>query len=230
MAKKKFYAVRKGHEPGIYTQWSEAERQVKGFGGAQFKSFPTRVEAEKYLIDGPAPVKKGVKQTKKLSSEKPADGECHIYTDGGAIGNPGPGGYGIVLLRGEVKKEWSKGYRLTTNNRMELLACIVALKKFEKTGEKITLFSDSSYVVNGMSKGWVKTWKKNGWRKSDKQPVLNQDLWQEIYELAKDFDITFRWVKGHAGNEYNERCDKLANSAARGTDLAIDAYYEKSAQ
>ena len=124
--------------------------------------------------------------------------------------------------------EFSAGFRLTTNNRMELMACIVALQGLGKVDLPITLFSDSSYVVNGIRKGWAQKWQKNGWLKADKKPVMNQDLWSELLKLTKSLKVTFHWVKGHAGNPMNERCDKLAVQSAKGTELRIDRGYEQA--
>ena len=138
-----------------------------------------------------------------------------IYTDGAARGNPdGPGGYGVVLEhvdpKGELHvKELSGGYVRTTNNRMELSAVIAALSALKEPC-RVLLTTDSQYVVNGMEKGWAKKWQANGWRKSDKSPALNTDLWQRLLELCEIHTVSFHWVKGHAGHPENERCDKLA--------------------
>lgn len=152
-----------------------------------------------------------------------------IYTDGGAIGNPGPGGYGAVLLFGDNCRELSGGFRLTTNNRMELTAAIEALKAL-KTPCKVTLHSDSQYVVNGINKGWAKKWRANGWMRNKKDPALNPDLWQQLLELCEKHDAAFVWVKGHAGIAENERCDHLTQEAIKSGNLAIDAAYERSQQ
>ena len=133
-----------------------------------------------------------------------------VYTDGGSINNPGPGGYGIVIETDGKRQELSGGFRHTTNNRMEMMAAIVALRSLQDCRKKICLFSDSSYLVNGITKGWAKKWRSKGWRKSDGQPVLNVDLWKELLALLDSAEVSFNWVKGHAGNELNERCDRLA--------------------
>jgi ribonuclease HI len=229
MATKKFYAIAAGRKPGIYTVWPEAEAQVKGFPQARFKGFATREEAEDWLkgIKAPPPSTVGRKKAEKSPEADIQYGDgVQIFTDGGALNNPGPGGYGVVLIYDGVRKELTGGYRLTTNNRMELMGCIVALRQLEQKDKPITLYSDSSYVVNGISKGWAKSWRKNGWIKSDKRPALNQDLWAELLELIQDLDIVFKWVKGHAGNPFNERCDELAVGSARRPDLPIDLGYE----
>ena len=147
-----------------------------------------------------------------------------IYTDGGSIGNPGPGGYGAVILDGK-RRELSGGFRLTTNNRMELTAAVKALAELKQPSQ-VTLYSDSSYVVNGISKGWAKSWRANGWRKSDKKKALNSDLWRVLLDLCERHEVKFIWVEGHAGNRENERCDRLAVKAAKGKNLPADSVYE----
>lgn len=147
-----------------------------------------------------------------------------IYTDGGCIGNPGPGGYGVVLLNAGHRKELSGGFRLTTNNRMELMAAIVGLEAL-KTPCEVTLYSDSKYVVDAIELGWAKRWQANGWRRNKKEKAVNPDLWQRLLDVCKKHDVTFRWVKGHAGNVENERCDYLANSTAMKKNLPEDKGY-----
>ncbi|MDE0212609.1 MAG: ribonuclease HI [Deltaproteobacteria bacterium] len=150
-----------------------------------------------------------------------------IYTDGACIGNPGPGGYGTVLLYNGTRKELSGGYRKTTNNRMEIMAVLAGLRSLTEPC-RVTLYSDSRYVVDAMSKGWAESWRAKGWRKGDKTPALNPDLWAEMLELSERHEIEYRWVKGHAGDPENERCDELAVTAARGADLARDEGYEQN--
>jgi ribonuclease HI len=147
----------------------------------------------------------------------------NIYTDGAAKGNPGPGGYGAILKYGKHVKEISQGYRLTTNNRMELLAVIVALETLKKNTLPVTVYSDSSYVVNAIEKGWL--W---GWEKKNFSKKANPDLWKRIIPLYKKYKPKFVWIKGHAGHPENERCDELAVDAAAGGNLLIDTEYEKS--
>lgn len=139
-----------------------------------------------------------------------------------------PGGYGAVIIDGNKVFELSGGRRLTTNNRMEMLACVEALGRLNKIRKKIILHTDSSYIVNAINKGWLNSWIKNNWIKSDKKPVLNSDLWKEVYKYIKNLNVEFKWVKGHSGIKYNERCDLLANSAARNNPVDIDENYEKS--
>lgn len=132
-----------------------------------------------------------------------------IFTDGACSGNPGPGGYGVVLRYGTVEKELSGGEPETTNNRMELTGVIVGLSALKRPC-KVILTTDSKYVCDSINKGWVYGWKKKGWIKSDKKPALNVDLWEMLLPLLKKHDVTFNWVKGHAGHPENERCDRLA--------------------
>ena len=135
--------------------------------------------------------------------------KVEIFTDGACSGNPGPGGWGAVLRFGGREKELCGGDDDTTNNRMELTACIEALSALKEPCE-VTLTTDSQYVVNGMTKGWAASWQKNGWIKSDKKPAQNPDLWEKLLELSKRHKLTFVWIKGHAGHPENERCDALA--------------------
>ena len=137
----------------------------------------------------------------------------NIYTDGACKGNPGPGGYGVILEYNGKRKELSEGFRETTNNRMELTAAIVGLKALKEPC-RVDLYSDSKYLVDSVTKGWVFAWRKNNWVKSDKKKALNVDLWTELMDLMNIHDITFIWVKGHDGHPENERCDELAVRAA----------------
>jgi ribonuclease HI len=145
-----------------------------------------------------------------------------IYTDGASRGNPGRGGFGAVLLWGEHKKELSKGYRLTTNNRMELMAVIAALEALKKSNLDIVIYSDSNYVVKAVMEGWLKKWVRNNFKGN----IKNRDLWERYDELSRNHHIQFKWVKGHAENVYNNRCDILATEAADGINLFIDEGYE----
>jgi ribonuclease HI len=240
--KKKFYAVAVGRAPGIYSRWfgeGGAEKLVRGYPGAVYKSFPTIDEARQFLRENegkkrgpgkPLPKSRSARtrtryQTPLPLSAKP--GQVIMYTDGGALDNPGPGGYGVVIIDGKHQQELSRGYRLTTNNRMELLACIVGLRAL-KPPRDVILYSDSSYVVNGVTKGWAKNWKAKNWVKSNGEPALNADLWEELLDLCAKHQVAFHWVKGHAGIDGNERCDQLATQAASGTQLDIDTAYEKN--
>jgi ribonuclease HI len=144
-----------------------------------------------------------------------------MFTDGAARGNPGPGGYGVVLSFGKHRKELSEGYRLTTNNRMELLAVIKGLEAIKRKGCNVNIYTDSKYVADAVNKGWVFNWRKQGFKKK-----ANPDLWRKFLSLYELFTIKFFWVKGHAGHQENERCDQLATEAADSDNLKIDQAYE----
>jgi ribonuclease HI len=146
-----------------------------------------------------------------------------IYTDGAARGNPGPGGFGVVMLAGVHRKELSEGFRMTTNNRMELLSVIVALETLKKPGSIVTIYSDSKYVVDSVEKGWVFKWEKKYFAGKK-----NADLWQRFLRVYPKHKIKFHWVKGHASNVENNRCDELAVAASHGTGLHIDSGYENA--
>lgn len=138
----------------------------------------------------------------------------YIYSDGACSGNPGPGGYGVLLRQRDKELELSGGEPETTNNRMELMGVITGLEALKKPC-KVIIQTDSKYVVDGIMKGWAKSWKKNGWVKGDKKPALNADLWDRLLNLLEKHDVEFNWIKGHAGHPENERCDKLAVAARK---------------
>ncbi|HXB45334.1 MAG TPA: ribonuclease HI [Puia sp.] len=146
-----------------------------------------------------------------------------IYTDGASRGNPGPGGFGVILMWGKTRKELSGGYRLTTNNRMELMAVIAGLEALKKENLNITIYSDSQYVVKAVQEGWLKNWVATDFKGGKK----NKDLWLHYHDLAQKNNIRFVWVKGHSSNPHNNRCDELATAAAEGKDLPSDEEYEK---
>jgi len=146
-----------------------------------------------------------------------------IYTDGSAKGNPGNGGYGIVMMSGTHRKELLQGFRLTTNNRMELLAVIVALENIKKEGTSVTIYSDSKYVIDSVDKKWVFGWEKKNFSKKK-----NPDLWIRFLKIYRKQKVSFIWVKGHANNKENERCDTLAVQAADSKNLLIDQWYENN--
>lgn len=148
-----------------------------------------------------------------------------IYTDGACVGNPGPGGYGVVLKSGHARRELSGGFRLTTNNRMELMAAIIGLSALKQPC-KVTLYSDSRYLVETMSEGKAKKWQLNGWKRNKKDYALNVDLWQKLLDLCEYHQVTFNWVPGHSGNRENERCDYLSTRASLSRDLPSDPGYE----
>ena len=146
-----------------------------------------------------------------------------IYTDGAAKGNPGKGGYGVVLLSGKHRKEISEGFKLTTNNRMELLAVIIGLESLKKNNETVVVYSDSKYVVDAVEKKWVFSWEKTNFNKKK-----NPDLWIRFLKIYRQHNIAFKWVKGHSNNVENNRCDLLAVEASEGVNLETDDWYEKS--
>ncbi|MBK7098858.1 MAG: ribonuclease HI [Sphingobacteriales bacterium] len=147
-----------------------------------------------------------------------------IYTNGSSRGNPGPGGYGVVLMFGNIRKELSAGFTHTTNNRMELMAVIEGLKALKKNDIPVIIYSDSQYVVNAITKGWLNKWIKTNFKGGKK----NRDLWMEYYRLAKDLQIDLVWVKGHASNPFNNRCDHLATRSADGENLLEDKGFNKA--
>ncbi|MCD8528597.1 MAG: ribonuclease HI [Chitinophagales bacterium] len=149
--------------------------------------------------------------------------QINLYTDGAAQGNPGKGGYGVVLQAGKHYKELSDGYRLTTNNRMELLAVIIGLEAIKIPQAKVLVVSDSKYVVDAVEKKWVFAWEKKGFAKKK-----NPDLWLRFLKIYRKHTVAFKWIKGHAGHLQNERCDTLAVEAAKNNNLAVDAFYEQS--
>ncbi len=149
-----------------------------------------------------------------------------LYTDGACQGNPGPGGYGAILVYGEKRREISAGYRLTTNNRMEILAVISGLETLRYPCA-VTVYTDSQYVANSMSKGWARRWRDNGWMRNAKERAINVDLWDKMLSLCEKHKISFIWVRGHAGHPENERCDALSVAAAKNKDLLIDEVYER---
>lgn len=147
-----------------------------------------------------------------------------IYTDGSSRGNPGPGGYGAILMYNDKRKELSAGYRKTTNNRMELMGVIAALEALKKPALNITVYTDSQYIVKALTEGWLNKWLATNFAKG----IKNKDLWLRFYDLYKQHQVKFVWVKGHANNPFNNRCDELATSAADGGNLLVDEGYEMS--
>jgi len=153
----------------------------------------------------------------------------YAFSDGSAIGNPGPGGFGAVLKYGDNVKEFSQGFKHTTNNRMELLGAITALDAL-KNRQRVVLTTDSQYVINGIEKGWAKKWRANGWMRNKKERALNPDMWKRLLDACDRHDVSFEWIRGHTGHAENERCDELANIAARGRseDQIVDEEFVKS--
>jgi ribonuclease HI len=239
-AEKKTYAVIKGRNPGIYDTWfgeGGAQNQISGFPGAVYKGFANREDAEQWFKFGQKPFQSDTarKKAKELFGragiQKKANSgnglsRVTIYTDGASRGNPGPGGYGVVLLFGDHRKELSAGFRKTTNNRMEIMGPIAGLEAL-KHRCKVTVYSDSKYVVNSIMLGWARKWKKNGWKRNSHDPALNADLWEDLLTLCDQHECEFVWVPGHAGIPENERCDELSVRAAEKADLPPDEGYEE---
>jgi ribonuclease HI len=227
---KKYYAVNRGYRPGIYSAWygpGGAEEQVRGYAGALYKGFVTEEEAQRWLESPAVKTRKAsgsAQATAEPAAPAASPGQIVIYTDGGCSGNPGPGGYGAVIIDGKSRSELAQGFRRTTNNRMELLACIAALDTLEAPADVI-LHSDSRYVVNGISKGWARKWRANGWMRTKSEETVNADLWAKLLDLCDRHRVRFVWVHGHAGNRENERCDRLATCATQGPDLEEDHAY-----
>ncbi|MBI5651055.1 MAG: ribonuclease HI [Chloroflexi bacterium] len=246
--------MKKGRVPGIYKTWAECEAQVKGFADAIFKGFRTRADAKKFLAQEIAgrphsatraeqkklqvshrdlELGKGFEERDAISRFARNDDEGRnddadrviIYTDGSSVGNPGAGGYAAVMLYGGHRKEARGGFRLTTNNRMEMMAALVGLGLLKRHCA-VTIYTDSKYLRDAMMNGWVKRWMKNGWRTRADTPVANMDLWLQLWDHAQKHNVKFEWVRGHAGNAENERCDQLATQMAARDDLPPDAGYE----
>jgi ribonuclease HI len=151
--------------------------------------------------------------------------KVRIYTDGACIKNPGPGGYGTILIYGKHRKELSAGFRKTTNNRMEIMAAIAGLKALKNRCD-VTIFTDSQYLVKAMEKGWVKKWKANDWKRTKTARALNCDLWEKLLNLCEKQEVRFIWIRGHSGDPENERCDQLAQESAQRENLPPDTVYE----
>jgi ribonuclease HI len=153
--------------------------------------------------------------------------EVLIYTDGACAGNPGPGGYGAVMRYDDQRKEISRGFRKTTNNRMELMAVIASLQLLKKPC-KVKLYTDSQYIADSVNRGWAKRWQQNNWKRSKKEKAMNPDLWEKLLELLSIHQVDMQWLKGHDGDPENERADRLATEAIKSKTLEIDQVYENS--
>ena len=215
---KKYYAVKRGRRVGIFAVWAECAAQVQGFPGAVYKGFMTEVEARDWLGDaGSASIgRRSAKNGAAAENAAPADTDYIIHTDGSCLRNPGgAGGWAAVIetvATGAVEEK-SGGAPETTNNRMELTAALRAVTSVP-VGARVALYTDSQYLKNAFTKCWLPAWKKRGWKKADGEPVLNQDLWVRLDAAFAERRVRFHWVKGHAGNPRNERCDALARGAA----------------
>jgi ribonuclease HI len=239
--KKQYYAVVHGRQPGVYTSWygdDGAADQVAGLSEAIFKGFYTREEMIDWLrqLGGEvllqhAPdlldlIAEGVgPQNLPNPSLVTGTDQVVIFADGGAINNPGPGGFGVVLKHKNRVKELSGGFRLTTNNRMEIMACIEGLRTLKKPCS-VVIVSDSKYVVYNMVQGKVMQWQANGWKRTANSWAENADLWQQLLDLCAAHDVEFRWIRGHSGQTENERCHQLATGAMRQQNLPVDTGYE----
>jgi ribonuclease HI len=236
---KKIYAVVKGVQPGLYDDWAKAAPNVQGFAGAVFKGFASLDEATDWFEErvgqppqvffvAAKPAANPINKT-NLHAEALTEGKVVVYTDGGADPNPGPGGYGVVMLFGAppktARKELSAGFVRTTNNRMEIRACMAALSELKRPSD-VVIFTDSQYLANAIEKNWAMTWREKGWRLSNGEPAVNADLWAQLLELLERHTVAFVWVKGHAGTRENERCDALATRAMRGRMLLADEGFE----
>ena len=212
---KKFYAVKRGRKTGLFTVWAECAAQVKGFQGAVYKGFMTEEEARAWLGGADARTEQPHAAATMAAPSAP-DADYIIHTDGSCLRNPGgAGGWAAVIetaATGAVEEK-SGGAPETTNNRMELTAALMALSAVPE-GARVALYTDSQYLKNAFTKFWLPAWKKRGWKKADGEPVLNQDLWVQLDAAFAARQVQFHWVKGHAGNPRNERCDVLARAEA----------------
>lgn len=240
--KKQYYIVVHGHKPGLYTEWfgdNGASKQVEGFNDAIYKGFYSKEDAlqwlrefseemlQKYapnlldLVDYSIPLKVVDDDVELLK-----EGKVVIHTDGCALGNPGVGGFAVLLRYKDKEKEITGGFQETTNNRMELIACIEGLKSL-KQKSNVIVFSDSKYLVDAIVNQWIYKWRNNHWTKSKSQKVLNADLWKTLLDLIEQHEVELRWVRGHNIDKSNQRCDILAKQAAQQKNLPIDIGFNK---
>ena len=228
MVKKKVYAVKKGRTTGLFATWDDCKAQVEGFTGAVYRGFSSPQEAQAWLFGSGSmaslfddePPKPSQKSKKDVPVETQASGlsqaDYVVYTDGSCLKNPdGPGGFAAVIVETKcgTARELSGGEPSTTNNRMELRAGIEALRALPPDSV-VDFYTDSQYMKNAFTKNWLRNWKRNGWRTATGDSVKNQDLWRALDEEFQLRTVRFHWVKGHAGNRWNERCDTLARNEA----------------
>jgi ribonuclease HI len=166
----------------------------------------------------------GLRKMRKVNNNEIQ--EVEIYSDGACTGNPGPGGFGVILKYKNYRKELSAGYRKTTNNRMELMAAIEGIRMLKNLC-KVILYTDSQYIADSISKGWVQKWQEKNWMRNKKEKAQNPDLWEKLLNLFEKHEIDVKWVRGHSGNPENERADQLATQAIKKKNLRVDYYYEK---
>ncbi|MEF3273664.1 MAG: ribonuclease HI [Chloroflexus sp.] len=229
--KKQYYLVVRGRKPGWYQQWEGvdgAAAQVSGFPNALYKGFSSVEAAQEWVATLPPADHAQARALLPLTPGKPSDppvampaATVVMYTDGSALGNPGPGGYGVVLRYNHHHKELSGGFCLTTNNRMELMACIAGLRAL-KHPSKVVIHSDSAYVVQGMQQGWARRWQANNWMRTPTEAAKNADLWAELLQLCSQHQVEFVQVPSHSGIPDNERCHELAIKAAQQPNLPPD--------
>ncbi len=240
--KKSIYVVINGRNPGIYSKWfgvGETAEQIEGFPEAIYKGFYTREEAINWLKEfTPETLAKLAPNLVEYLDEKDDsptlldtvaelldNKKVVIFTDGSTNAGSGAGGYGVILKYKENIKELSGGFRKTTNNRMEIIACIEGLRALKKRSD-VVVFSNSQYVVNSMTKGWAKKWQAQSWMRNDKEKAENSDLWAQLLNLCNLHNVEFQWVKGHNNTKENERCDLLALDASKKSNLPIDEGFE----
>jgi len=238
---KSIYLVLKGQQPGIYTQWEGpqgAKAQVEGVRGAIYKGFYTAKEACNWLKSQthqplPPTLQQWLVEQESTGTDNDMDSlvknHLHnhgivIFTDGSSLGNPGPGGYAAVILTSQTRRELSGGFRFTTNNRMELMACIAALESLQPPAQ-VLVITDSAYVYRPTTEGWLLRWANTNWKRRDGTTIENVDLWQRLYRLCQIFRVEFHWIKGHNATVENERCDRLALNAAHLPSLPEDPGY-----
>lgn len=173
---------------------------------------------------GPFQINHSLNLSSKKNQVEPLRPIIELYTDGGSDPNPGVGGFGFILCQKGRCKEFAEGFRMTTNNRMELMAVIFGLSQIKRKAI-VQVFSDSKYVIDGIEKGWARNWKARGWMRNNKEKAINPDLWSQLLELTEKHDVRFHWVKGHNGHPQNERCDQLATWAMKNSKLRDDKGY-----
>jgi ribonuclease HI len=223
-----YYVVVRGHRPGIYTRRfgpNGFAAQLVGHPNTLWKRVASLDEARAWLEEvGATALLDHVAPAEAAPTAESALSAVTIYTDGGAEPNPGRAGWAAVLLFGEHQRELSGGYALSTNNRMEILAAIHALEALKRPC-RVTLYSDSRYLVDAMTLGWAKRWQEQGWMRNRKDRAQNPDLWERLLALCAEHMVSFEWTRGHAGQAENERCDQLAGEALRRDDLPPDPGY-----
>lgn len=219
----KYYVISTSNtgDGAVFTNQAEARKyhqENPGSTYSEFNTLPNRIPPMKSTPEKP------ISECNNTGLD--SQSEIIVYTDGSCIGNPGPGGYGAVIVADGISSELSGGFSHTTNNRMEMMAVISALESVKGTpDQQIKVFSDSEYTLNGITKGWAKKWRLKGWKKPDGKPALNPDLWERLLNLTDKFsDLSFEWVRGHAGNPLNERADQLAASASNCNNLITDHF------